>query len=55
MGPAGTGGLAKVTAEACAHQHVMGSTMTLGMEEILNFFESGAFLQFYSILPSCCI
>lgn len=41
MSPAGTGegGLAKVTAEACARQHAMGPTMMPGIGEIMNFFE----------------
>lgn len=45
MSPAGTGGLAKVTAEACARQHAMGPTMTPGMGEIMNFFEGRAILE----------
>ncbi len=39
MSPAGTGGLAKVTAQACAQQHTMGHTMTPAIGEIINFFE----------------
>lgn len=49
MSPAGTGGLAKVTAEACAQQHAMGPTMTPGIGEIMNFFEGRAISQYVRV------
>ena len=48
MSPAGTGGLAKVTAQACAQQHAMGP-ITPGRGEIMNFFEGRAILQDFRV------
>lgn len=55
MSPAGTGGLAKVTAEACAQQHAMGATMTPSMGEIMNFFEGTAILHCFHLYDSLII
>lgn len=49
MSPAGTGGLAKVTSEACAQQHAMGPTMTPGIGEITNFFEGTAIPHYFRV------
>jgi len=57
MSPAGIGGLAKVTAEACAQQHAMGPTIMPGKGEILNFFVTKAISQPFRVFyrhAACC-
>lgn len=57
MRPAGTGGLAKVKAYACAPKRAVGPTVTPGTGEIIQFFEgesySAGFRQpsFYLLKP----
>lgn len=58
MRPAGTAGLAKVKAYACAPKRAVGATVTPGTGEIIQFFEDESYspgfrrASFYPLKPA---